>query len=103
MVLAVGAKLSGQASWSTSQLTTASAWRASVESDLPVIATSMVPSRRSAGMIAANSSLSPLFEMASTTSPGCTMPRSPWLASAGWTKNAGVPVEASVAAILRPT
>ena len=31
------------------------------------------------------------------------MPRSPWLASAGWTNCAGVPVEASVAAILRPT
>ena len=31
------------------------------------------------------------------------MPRSPWLASAGWTKSAGVPVEASVAAILRAT
>src|SRR5262245_59201655 len=30
------------------------------------------------------------------------MPRSPWLASAGCTKNEGVPVEASVAAILRP-
>ena len=29
------------------------------------------------------------------------MPRSPWLASAGWTNSAGVPVEASVAAILR--
>ena len=32
---------------------------------------------------------------------GVIMPRSPWLASAAWTKNAGVPVEASVAAILR--
>src|SRR5580693_6881711 len=31
------------------------------------------------------------------------MPRSPWLASAACTKNAGVPVEASVAAIFLPT
>src|SRR5690242_1884453 len=31
------------------------------------------------------------------------MPRSPWLASAACTKKAGVPVEASGAAILRPT
>ena len=31
------------------------------------------------------------------------MPRSPWLASPGCTKKAGVPVEASVAAILRAT
>ena len=33
-----------------------------------------------------------------TTSPGAIMPRSPWLASAGCMKNAGVPVDASVAA-----
>ena len=36
------------------------------------------------------------------TSSRAIMPRSPWLASVGWTKNAWVPVEASVAAILRP-
>ena len=36
-----------------------------------------------------------------TTSAGVIMPRSPCEASAGWTKNAGVPVEASVAASLR--
>jgi hypothetical protein len=74
-----------------------------VESGLPVIATSVTPRRRMAGRMAASSSLSPLLLMASTTSPGVTMPRSPWLASAGCTKNAGVPVLASVAAILRPT
>ena len=37
------------------------------------------------------------------TSSGVIMPRSPWLASPGWTKKAGVPVEAKVAAILRAT
>ena len=37
------------------------------------------------------------------TSSGVIMPRSPWLASAACTKNAGVPVEAKVAAILRAT
>ena len=37
------------------------------------------------------------------TSSGVIMPRSPWLASLGCTKNAGVPVEARVAATLRPT
>ena len=31
------------------------------------------------------------------------MPKSPWKASPGWRKKLGVPVEASVAAILRPT
>ena len=35
------------------------------------------------------------------TSSGVIMPRSPWLASLGCTKKAGVPVEAKVAAILR--
>src|SRR6185437_11079449 len=33
---------------------------------------------------------------------GVIMPRSPWLASPGCMKNAGVPVDASVEAILRP-
>ena len=37
------------------------------------------------------------------TSSAVIMPRSPWLASAACTKKAGVPVEAKVAAILRPT
>ena len=37
------------------------------------------------------------------TSAPVTLPRSPGLASVGCTKLAGVPVEASVAAILRPT
>src|SRR5215472_12490100 len=36
------------------------------------------------------------------TSSEVIMPRSPWLASAGWTKNAGVPVDERVAAILWP-
>ena len=38
-----------------------------------------------------------------TTSSAVIMPRSPWPASAGCTKNAGVPVDASVAASLRAT
>ena len=47
------------------------------------------------------SSVSPEYEIASTTSCAVSMPRSPWLASPGCMKNAGVPVEASVEAILR--
>ena len=43
-----------------------------------------------------------LAPTASTTSLAVIMPRSPWLASPGWTKNAGVPVLARVAAILLP-
>ena len=38
--------------------------------------------------------------MAIIASSRAIMPRSPWLASLGWTKKAGVPVEARVAAIL---
>ena len=49
-----------------------------------------------------SSSVSPEFEMASTTSRGVIIPKSPWLASPGWTKKAGLPVLARVAAILPP-
>ena len=80
-----------------------SAWRASTESIRPVMLTSVTPRRFNAGSSAPISSLSPELEIASTTSPGVTMPRSPWLASPGCTNIAGVPVDASVAAILRPT
>ena len=47
-----------------------------------------------------SSSVSPELEMAIRRSTAVIMPRSPWLASPGWTKNAGVPVLASVAATL---
>jgi hypothetical protein len=45
----------------------------------------------------------PVNEPASTTSPATTAPRSPWIASAGCRKSAGVPVDESVAATLRIT
>src|SRR5258707_2934253 len=54
-------------------------------------------------MMSVSSSLSPEFDRARIASSPPIMPRSPWLASAGWTNCAGVPVEASVAAILRAT
>ena len=49
------------------------------------------------------STLSPDQEMATIASSWAIMPRSPWLASLGCTKNAGVPVEAKVAASFWPT
>ena len=67
------------------------------------MAISGTPWRLSTGTTRASSSLSPLLLMASTTSCCVTMPKSPCPASAGCTNMAGVPVEASVAAILRPT
>src|SRR4029079_16285330 len=47
------------------------------------------------------SSVSPRGDSAITTSSSRIAPRSPWMASAGRRKNAGVPVLESVAAILR--
>jgi hypothetical protein len=50
-----------------------------------------------------SSGVSPEFESASTTSVRVIIPRSPCPASAGCMKKAGVPVLASVAAILPAT
>ena len=55
------------------------------------------------GRMVRTSGVSPEFEIARTTSWVPIMPRSPWLASPGWTKKAGVPVLARVAAIFPPT
>src|SRR3989442_1145298 len=99
----VGARFIGHASSATLTSSTTSHWRASVEPGLPVRSTIGTPSRLSGGRIASTSSVSPEFESASTTSPRATMPRSPCTPSAGCRKYAGVPVDARVAAILRPT
>ncbi len=77
VVLAVGARLSGQASFSTPLSSTTSAWRARVDCGWPVMATSDAPRRRTSGTTTFSSSLSPLLEIASTTSTGLIMPRSP--------------------------
>ena len=63
---------------------------------------SLIPQRFITGKTASISLLSPEFEMAMTTSLLLIMPKSPWLASPGWTKKAGVPVLAKLAAIFRP-
>ena len=63
---------------------------------------SLTPMRLMIGRIVRISSVSPEFEMARTMSAGVIMPRSPCEASPGCTKNDGVPVLASVAAILPP-
>ena len=54
-------------------------------------------------MTSASSGVPPEFDSTSATSARVSIPRSPCEASAGCRKNDGVPVEASVAAILRPT
>ena len=80
-----------------------SAWRAKVDAGRAVMPIKVTFLRLSAGMMAVISSLSPELEIATTTSLSTIMPKSPCAASAGWTKNAGVPVDAIVAAIFRPT
>ena len=77
---------------------------ASDESARPVSATSVTPRRRSAGMMALSSLDSPEFEISRQMSPEVTMPRSPCAASAGCTKNDGVPRvarDASFSALLQ--
>ena len=101
VVLVVGARFMGQASSGTLMSRTISLCRASVERGLPVMSTMGTPMRLSGGRMASISSVSPELESATTTSPRATMPRSPCTPSAGCRKWAGVPVEASVAAIFR--
>ena len=102
VVLAVGARPSGHASSSTAASRCTSAACASELCSLPVSAMSRAPSRFRCGVSATSSSVSPELDSISTISSGVIIPRSPCDASAGCTKNAGVPVEASVAASLRP-
>ena len=102
VVLEVGARLSGQASFSTEMSRWMSASCPSGDAALPVIAISGTSRRRMIGTISRISLVEPELEMAMTTSSAVIMPRSPWLASPGWTKKAGEPVLASVAAILPP-
>src|SRR5688572_27240993 len=101
VVLAVGTRFIGQASSDTLQSSATSADCASVELTSPVRATSGAPMRFSVSSTRVSSSVSPLYDIAMTTSSAWMTPRSPCTASAGWRKNAGVPVLASVAAILR--
>ena len=103
VVLEVGARCSGQASAGTLTSRCTAAAVARVEPGRPVIETRALPWRLSTGSSCSTSSDSPEYDSASTTSASVTMPRSPWPASPGWTKKAGVPVEARVAAILRAT
>src|SRR6185437_13521942 len=124
---AVGARPRPQASCATAQLNAISADDARVEAvrgeDVPARAEALSSTGEDArastaigsqviairGMrrrliVASNcriSSVSPLAESAITTSPCANIPRSPCKASTGCMYNDGVPVELSVAAILR--
>ena len=69
VVLAVGARLCGQASCATAASRCTSASRASADSGLPVSAISLAPRRFTSGTICSSSSLAPEYEMAMNTSP----------------------------------
>src|SRR5436305_255574 len=99
--LAVGASVSGHASSVTLASSTTSACRARIDSPSPVIATMGTPSRLSWPTSPNSSSDAPLFESRIAASSRSTMPRSPCSESTGWRNEAGVPVDVSVAAILR--
>ena len=101
VVLAVGTRFIGQASSDTWQSSATSDACARVDVQSPVMAIMRAPSRLMVSRRRSSSSVSPLFDNATMTSSDCSTPRSPWIASAGWRKNAGVPVLDSVAAIFR--
>ena len=91
-----------QASGASGISSTCVADRASVLSARRVMAIIGIEKRAQCAIMSASSRVSPELEIRITTSCRVTMPRSPWLASLACTKNDVVPVEASVAAILRP-
>ena len=101
-MLAVGALFRGQASFSTEISRTTSDFSASVECRPPVKPTIGTPNLLIKGRRFNNSPVSPLFEIAITTSCLVIIPESPWVDSAGWRNTAGVPVEHNVAAIFLP-
>ena len=102
VVLAVGAKPNEQASFSTLMHTCTLASVAMVDCVFPVMEIIFAPRRFNTGIILSTSLVSPELEISITTSFLVIMPKSPWLASPGCTKKAGLPVLAKVAAILWP-
>ena len=112
VVEAVGARPNEQASFATEQSSAISAASAKVESLLLLVLASaqiqspvmLISGTCNRLMVASSrriSSVSPLADSASTTSPRTTIPRSPCTASTGCINNAGVPIELRVAATLR--
>ena len=77
VVLAVGTRFIGHASSVTLQSSATSAACASVERGSPVIAISFAPSRRMVSSSRRISSVSPLYDSATTTSSVWMTPRSP--------------------------
>ena len=83
VVLAVGTRFIGQASSDTLQSSATLAACASVDVTSPVNAISGAPMRFRVSSTRVSSSVSPLYDMAITTSSAWMTPRSPCTASAG--------------------
>ena len=88
-----GALLSGPPSLSTCAFKNASPAFARNESGLPVTEITLQPFFFIALIVALSSTVSPLLDIAITTSPGTSCPALPWTHSVPWRKYVGVPVE----------
>jgi len=95
----VGAKFKGSASCFTLILRWHVEYCANKDSGLPDIPIIGILRSNNNGIKRSNSSVLPELLIVITTSFDVNIPRSPWKASSGFTKNDGVPVLASVAAI----
>ncbi|MNL16874.1 hypothetical protein D3C87_1379340 [compost metagenome] len=99
VVLVVGARLCGQASFSKAVFRIRSACSARKEPNSPTIPIKRLPDVLSKGTSTLISGVLPLFERQIMTSFIWIMPKSPWMASAACINMAGVPVELKVATI----
>src|SRR5690606_32351645 len=88
-----------QASLATLIVNIASATLPNDEKGLLVMLIIGIPRRHKSGSSVTISMELPEYEMAITMSSLVIVPKSPWLASPGWTKKDGEPVLARVAAI----
>ena len=102
VVLLVGARLSGHASFFTHTWMCALLYFANSDCGLAVIEMIGMFIWSTIGINRSNSSVCPELLSASTTSSAVITPKSPWYTSKGLMKKAGVPVDASVAAIFAP-
>ena len=102
VVLDVGARPKGHASWILPNVSATSAFCGIGPRSSPLMVIKGTPKYLIKGISIMISSLLPEFEIAISTSPATNIPKSPCPASPGCIKNDGVPVEANVAAIFRP-
>ena len=101
-VEAVGARFNEQASSFTAISSTMLLALANVDFRFAVKVINRTPSRFTASTNSMSSSVSPLDEIATSTSSPVSIPKSPCNASEACKNNDGVPILANVAAVFRP-